>query len=139
MKQLMTSLSVALVFIAISAQAVEKASDDRLDEIAQRGSHVMPFNLEQTTHIFSKTGTGGLQQVIAKDSSNSEQIKLIRQHLSKISKEFKHGDFSNPVKIHGEDMPGLVELKTAKPDQIKIIYRELPNGAEIDYSTDDPN
>jgi len=54
MKQLITFLSVALVFMAIPAQAVEKASDDRLDEIAQRGSHVMPFNLEQTTHIFFK-------------------------------------------------------------------------------------
>ncbi len=137
MKRLIASLSAALL-IAVSAQAVEKAGDARLDEIAQRGSHVMPFNLEQTTHIFSKTEKGGLQQVIAKDSSNVEQIKLIREHLSKISKEFVQGDFSNPAKIHGENMPGLAELKTAKPDQIKVIYKELPNGAEIDYSTDVP-
>ncbi|MGZ8951078.1 MAG: aspartate carbamoyltransferase, partial [Methylobacter sp.] len=81
MKRLIASLSAALL-IAASAQAVEKAGDARLDEIAQRGSHVMPFNLEQTTHIFSKTEKGGLQQVIAKDSSNVEQIKLIREHLS---------------------------------------------------------
>lgn len=138
MKQLFVSLSATLFFIAVSAQAVEKASDERLDEIAQRGSHVMPFNLEQTTHVFSKTEKGGLQQVIVKDSSNVEQIKLIREHLTKISKEFKQGDFSNPAKIHGESMPGLAELKAAKPDQVKIVYKELPNGAEIDYSTDVP-
>ena len=61
--------------------ASEKASDDaRLDEVAQRGSHVMPFALEQTTHVFSKTEKGGVQQVIVKDKANTEQIKLIREH-----------------------------------------------------------
>lgn len=137
MKRLIVCLSAGL-FIAASAQAVERASDERLDEVVQRGSHVMPFDLEQTTHIFSKTGKGGLQQVVVKDSSNAGQIKLIRQHLTKISNEFMQGDFSNPAKIHGEDMPGLAELKAAKPGWIKITYKELPNGAEIDYSTDDP-
>ena len=125
MKRLTASLFAAL-FIAASAQAVEKASDDRLDEVVQRGSTVMPFNLDQTTHIFSKTEQGGLQQVIVKDSSNAEQIKLIRAHLSKISTEFIQGDFSNPIKIHGENMPGLAALRTAKPGQINIVYKELP-------------
>jgi hypothetical protein len=135
-KQVTASLS-AVLFMAVSVQAVEKASEDRLDEVAKRGAHVMPFSLEQTTHIFSKTEKGGLQQVIVKDSSNAEQIKLIREHLSKISQEFIQGDFSDPAKIHGEGMPGLAELRLAKPGQIKIVYKELPNGAEIDYSTDD--
>lgn len=129
-------LSVVL-FIAVSAQAAEKASEERLDEVAKRGAHVMPFSLEQTTHIFSKTEQGGVQQVIVKDSSNVEQIKLIRQHLAKISQEFRQGDFSNPAKIHGEDMPGLAELKMATPGRINIVYKELPNGAEIAYSTHD--
>lgn len=137
MKRLIVCLSMWL-FIAASLQAAERASDERLDEVVRRGSHVMPFDLEQTTHVFSKTGKGGLQQVVVKDSSNADQIKLIRQHLAKISNEFMQGDFSNPAKIHGEDMPGLAELRAAKLGQIKVIYRELPNGAEIDYSTDDP-
>ncbi len=140
MKRLIVYLPAGLfmLFIAVSAQAVEKASDDRLDEVVQRGSHVMPFDLERTTHIFSKNGKGGVQQVIVKDSSNTDQIKLIREHLAKISKEFMQGDFSNPAKIHGENMPGLAELRTAKSGQVKIVYKELPNGAEIDYSTDVP-
>jgi len=136
MKKRLTASLSAVLFMALSVQAVEKASDDRLDEVAKRGTHVMPFSLEQTTHIFSKTEKGGLQQVIVKDSSNAEQIKLICEHLSKISQEFIQGDFSDPAKIHGEDMPGLAELRTATPGQIKIVYKELPNGAEIDYTTD---
>jgi hypothetical protein len=62
---------------------------------------------------------------------------LIREHLSKISQEFIQGDFSSPAKIHGENMPGLDELHKAKPGHIKIDYRELADGAEINYSTDD--
>jgi hypothetical protein len=132
---LIISLSAALLMTA-SAQAAGKPTEDRLDEVAKRGAHVMPFSLERTTHIFSKTPKGGLQQVIAKNRSDAEQIGLIRRHLSKISQEFMRGDFSDPAKIHGENMPGLEELRKASPGQIKIAYKELPNGAEIEYSTD---
>lgn len=137
MKLLTLSLLITLV-IVMPGWAAENATDARLDEVAQRGSHIMPFDLEQTTHIFTKTEQGGLQQVIVKENTNSEQIKLIRQHLSKISAEFLQGNFSNPVKIHGENMPGLAELKAAKPGQIKVAYKELPNGAEINYSSEEP-
>jgi hypothetical protein len=58
--------------------------------------------------------------------------------LTKISHEFQQGDFSNPAKIHGDSMPGLDELRKAKPNQIEIVYKELSNGAEINYSTDSP-
>lgn len=95
----------------------------------------MPFDLEKTTHIFSKTDVGGIQQVIVKDKSDTEQIDLIRAHLSGITEEFKHGNFSNPQKIHGASMPGLAELKTTKAGQIRIEYKELLDGAEITYST----
>ena len=133
-----TSLLIALL-VTTPGYAAEKASEQRLDEIAQRGSHVMPFNLEQTTHIFSKTTNGGVQQVLVNDPANVEQIKLIREHLTKIAHEFQQGDFSNPAKIHGDTMPGLEELRKAKPNQIDIVYKELPNGAEINYSTDIPD
>jgi hypothetical protein len=52
-KRLTTSLS-AMLFMAVSVQAVENASEDRLEEVAKRGAHVMPFNLEQTTMFFLK-------------------------------------------------------------------------------------
>lgn len=138
LKRLTEIFLSAALFMAASAQAAEKATEERLDEVAKRGAHVMPFSLEQTTHVFSKTEKGGLQQVVAKEDSNTAQIKLIREHLSKISREFMQSDFSNPAKIHGEAMPGLAELRAAQPGQIRIEYRELSSGAEINYSADDP-
>ena len=50
--------------VATSVHAVGNADEKRLDEVAQRGAHIMPFDLEKTTHIFSKTAKGGLQQVM---------------------------------------------------------------------------
>jgi len=43
------------------------------------------------------------------------------------------------VQIHGENMPGLAELQSAKANQIKIKYSELPNGAQIIFSSDSPD
>ncbi|MGZ8094940.1 MAG: aspartate carbamoyltransferase [Methylosarcina sp.] len=136
-KRLISSFSVSL-FLVMSVQAEDKPAENRLDEVAKRGAQVMPFGLEKTTHIFTKTATGGVQQVVVKNEDDAPQIKLIREHLSKISGEFSRGDFSGPARIHGEDMPGLAALRAAQPGRIKIEYKDLPNGAEIVYSSDDP-
>jgi hypothetical protein len=98
----------------------------------------MPFSLKRTLHIFTKTNSGGIQQVVAKDQSDTHQIELIREHLSKISKEFDQGNFSAPASIHGNDMPGLAELEKAPAGQLRIDYKELPKGAQIEYSSDNP-
>lgn len=135
------SLMLRIIFILLfmsTCYAVEKASEQRLDEVTRRGMHVMPFDLEQTIHVFSKTAQGGEQAVIAKNSDNDEQIKLIREHLTKIFHEFQQGDFSDPAKIHGDSMPGLDALRKAQPGQLMMLYKDVPNGARITYTTDDP-
>ncbi|MCI0483275.1 MAG: aspartate carbamoyltransferase [candidate division NC10 bacterium] len=134
----MTLSMLAMLLSALSVLAAEKASEEKLDEVARRGAQVMPFSLEQTAHIFTKTEKGGLQQVIVKGISDTEQVTLIQTHLSKISREFAQGDFSDPTRVHGEDMPGLAELRKAKPGEIKVEYKELSNGGQINYATDDP-
>jgi hypothetical protein len=130
--------ALTILFLTGSAQAYEKASTARQEEVAKRGAQVMPFSLERTVHIFTKTKTGGVQQVIAKDPSDTGQITLIREHLNMISKEFAQGNFSAPASIHGNDMPGLAELEKAKPGQLRIEYKELPDGAQITYSSASP-
>jgi hypothetical protein len=127
-----------LCLTLIQPTFAQAASSERLQEVTQKGMHVMPFDLKQTQHIFTETDAGGVQQVIVRDPKNGRQIDLIRQHLTKISQEFSHGDFSNPAKIHGQDMPGLAELRNAQPGQLHVAYKELDNGAEITYSAEDP-
>lgn len=121
------------------ALAIETVTEARLDKVAEKGRMVMPFNLEQTLHIFTKKPLGGVQQIFSKDPKNKEQIRLIREHLVEKSADFKERNFSDPIKIHGEDMPGLSLLKQAKLNAITIKYKELPDGAEITYTSEEPN
>ena len=137
MTRRLTASLTLLIVLALSACVPHHASEQRLDEVTTRGAHVMPFSLEKTTHIFTKTPQGGVQQVVAKAAADVEQIRLIREHLMEISQKFARGDYSDPTRIHGDDMPGLKVLKAAQPGQLDIAYRELPAGAEITYATED--
>jgi hypothetical protein len=135
-----TFLFVALVLgvgLIVLYKTAMLPAQNRQAEVAGRGAKVMPFDLEQTTHVFQLLEDGGLQKVVVKDQSNKKQIALIQAHLKEESERFRKGDFSDPGKIHGEDMPGLAELK-AGAEQIDVRYAPLPDGAEIRYTTKDP-
>src|SRR5262245_65571299 len=106
--------SVVLVALALSgilAGAGIGASQTRQEEVATRGAEVMPFDLEQTMHVFQPLADGGLQTVTAKDPANSAQIALVQAHLQAEAEKFHRGDFSDPANIHGADMPGLAALQ----------------------------
>jgi uncharacterized protein (DUF305 family) len=113
------------------------ASHSRQSEVAERGARVMPFDLEKTTHVFEPTENGAVQQVVVDDPTDQEQLSLIREHLKEEADKFSRGDFSDPAEVHGEDMPGLKELK-GNASSIEARYSELPDGAQIEYTTDDP-
>lgn len=65
-KRLIQLLSAIMLVMTVSVQAVEKITEDSLDEIAKRGAHVMPFSLEKTTHIFQKTRTAVCSRLSSK-------------------------------------------------------------------------
>ena len=128
----------ALVVVgALWATGALAFQETRQEEIAARGAEVMPFDLEETTHIFQKTQTGGVQKVVADDPTDAEQVALIREHLEEEAAAFRRGDLSAPAQIHGEQMPGLKELE-AGAEEIDIHYSDLPDGAKIEYETSNP-
>jgi hypothetical protein len=111
---------------------------DRQALVAERGAQVMPFDLETTTHTFTTTGHGGIQTVVADDSGDDEQVALIRSHLREERDNFSRGDFDDPAAIHGHDMDGVDELAAGYTD-ITVEYRDTADGAELTYTTDDPD
>ena len=130
--------AAALVVVgALWATGALAFQETRQEEIAARGTEVMPFDLEETTHIFQKAQTGGVQKVVADDPTDAEQVALIREHLEEEAAAFRRGDLSDPAQIHGEEMPGLKELE-AGAEKMDIRYSDLPNGAKIEYETSDP-
>jgi len=109
---------------------------DRQSSVHDMGENVMPFDLGETTHVFEMTETGGIQEVIADDPADSAQVALIRQHLQHEALRFSSGDFSDPISLHGSEMPGVSELAQGA-DRMTIEYAELPDGAQITFTTAD--
>ncbi|PZG02473.1 aspartate carbamoyltransferase [Micromonospora deserti] len=119
---------------ANSAPATSEASADRQAQVAERGASVMPFDLDRTTHHFRKTDTGGIQTVVADDPADTTQIGLIRQHVQHEAESFRRGDFTDPSRIHGTEMPGLAALRNSA-GKIAIDYETTADGARITYTT----
>jgi len=135
LKKTLTVLTCAAA--AVLSAPAGAADTQRQAEVAKRGPDVMPFSLKATQHVFTKTPEGGVQKVIARKTTDTEQVKLVRGHLRDIQTQFLKGDFSGPTHIHGTEMPGLADLKAAKPGQIAIDYKEVAGGAELTYRTGD--
>jgi hypothetical protein len=119
------------------ASTATPPSSSRQAEVAERGASVMPFDLDRTTHQFTKTDTGGVQTVVADNPQDTAQITLIRQHLTAEVDRFRKGDFTDPARIHGNQMPGLEALRT-HGGRITIDYENTPEGARVTYTTTDP-
>ncbi|GIE97183.1 hypothetical protein [Paractinoplanes rishiriensis] len=133
-----TRSRAAAVWLAVVAVALGPlaggCTGDRQAEVAERGRSVMPFDLDRTTHRFTKNPGGGEQTVV---SGEPGQIALIRQHLRQEAERFRAGDFADPAAIHGDAMPGLAALR-ASAGRITVTYADTPDGARITYATTDP-
>jgi hypothetical protein len=125
---------VAIVGVALAGCGSDDHTE-RQAEIADRGATVMPFDLDATTHTFTRTDDGGIQTVTADDPSEVAQIELIRGHLRKERDNFARGNFDDPAAIHGHDMEGVAELRAGYTD-ITVTYSDLPDGAQLTYTTD---
>jgi hypothetical protein len=127
------------IFAAGYGLASQRHDRQANDQAAMRGraAQVMPFDLSATTHTFTKTDRGGVQQVLANDPADGRNIGLIRSHLQQEAAAFRTGDYSDPARIHGMDMPGVKELQ-AGASRVEVRYQPLPAGARITYSSSDP-
>jgi hypothetical protein len=139
-KKIVTLTALAVVVAGGATTAIVLNRDnvtERRAEVAAKGRQVMPFDLERTTHRFTKTTTGGVQTVVADDPSDAGQVRLIRSHLEQETTRFSRGDFGDPAAIHGPQMPGLSELSNGYR-RISTDYTDLADGARITYTSDDP-
>ncbi|MGC3000141.1 aspartate carbamoyltransferase [Streptomyces sp. G35A] len=127
----------AALLISSPQQDSDEARTGRQEAVAERGRTVMPFNLEQTTHHFTPTKAGGVQDVVADQPDDATQVSLIRTHLQQEAKAFSQGDFGDPAQIHGDSMPGLAELEDSYK-RIEVHYRKRPDGATLTYETEEP-
>jgi len=134
---LLTAIVVCLNSSSVDASSPVDAGS-RQEHVHHMAHGVMPFDISRTIHIFKMTEFGGIQKVIAKDLADTEQIALIQQHLQHEAHMFQQGNFLDPAKLHGEDMPGLKAL-AAGASRMKISFAALATGAEIRFETTNLN
>ena len=127
-------LAAASALLVGGCRGADGPLGNRQAEIRARGQQVMPFDLNRTTHVFAKTAVGGVESVLIKSDADRSQIPLIRSHLRKEQRRFSRGDFSDPMAIHGMQMPGLDTLRR-RASEITITYHSIPRGAHLRYST----
>jgi hypothetical protein len=96
----------------------------------------MGFGHDKTTHHFELTKTGGIIQVRANDSSDSESRDHIRMHLQHISKSFAAGDFKDPMDVHAEEPPGVPVMQKLK-SKITYRYEAIDRGGRVLIQTKD--
>ena len=111
--------------------------DTQPTAMAERAQRVMPFDLSRTIHTFTKTSDGGIQKVVVKDSGDTRDRDLIRAHLRSEARSFRSGNYSDPAKIHGMDMPGVDVLEEGA-SRVKVVLAEVPGGAQITYTSTEP-
>jgi hypothetical protein len=133
--------AVAVLMIAAAggawyglARKHHQASDSAM---AARAQQVMPFDLNRTTHTFTQTPQGGVEKVVVNEPSDTRDRDLIRAHLQTEAQNFRHGNYSDPAKIHGMDMPGVNELKQGAA-RVTVVSAQTPDGAQITYTSTEP-
>ncbi len=129
-------LAQFLIGIFVLISSANLLAETRQGHVHEMAHSVMPFDISKSVHIFKMTESGGVQKVIAKDPGATDQIALIRHHLQHEAERFQQGDYSDPAKLHGADMPGLKDLQSGA-SRIKVSYSALPSGAEITFETTD--
>ena len=124
-----------LLSLTVLSWATESQTERQM-KIHHMGANVMPFDLSKTLHIFEMTDHGGIQQVIVRNLKDKSQIPMIRKHLQYEAMRFREGNFTDPISLHGKNMPGIKEL-SANVSKVKIDYGDLTNGAQLTFETND--
>lgn len=129
---------LALVVIAVAVGGWYMFGRDHHETadnaMAARAQQVMPFDLNRTMHTFTQSAAGGVEKVVVKEPSDTHNRDLIRTHLQTEAENFRQGNYTDPAKIHGMDMPGVDDLEQGAA-RVEVVFAEIPHGARITYTS----
>lgn len=109
--------------------------DSSFAVLQERGKQAMGVDQYTSTHRFEPLSNGGRIE-LQRDADDSAGVATIRQHLRQIARAFKVGDFSTPMAVHAQVVPGT-EVMRARRDRIRYEFAELPRGGEVRITTTD--
>ena len=132
------TLAIAMLLAASlhgqGAGAAQSSPPPHDHQLTARGDHAMGFDQTKTTHHFVLYDNGGSIEVTAKDAKDKASITAIRAHLPHVMKMFAAGDFSTPMYVHAQDVPGTAGMQRLR-DRIAYQYDDMPAGGRLRITT----
>lgn len=112
-------------------------ADSAFAAVQARGAAVMGVDQGTSTHVFEDRPDGGRIVYTADDSTDSAAVATIRAHLRDLAVAFAAGDFSQPARVHGREVPGTAVL-SARRTAVRYAATDRAAGAELRITTTDP-
>jgi len=116
---------------------MKEASQHQAD-VEKHGDEAMGFPHDKTTHHFRLYSDGGAIEVTVNDTKDSQNMQAIRSHLSHIVTMFSNGEFSIPMFVHDQVLPGVPVMKE-KHAEISYSFEELSAGGRVRIKTPNPD
>ncbi len=139
-------LVVATLLTAASAAAQEPAmppshmhhlgQDSAFTSMQARGKMVMGVDQSASTHHFDSLPDGGRIELQA-NGDDTVALRAIRRHLRGIARAFAAGDFSSPMLVHAEKVPGTGVMAERRAS-LRYTYNDVPRGGAVRIRTRDP-
>jgi hypothetical protein len=105
---------------------------------AQPAQDAGPFDPAAVTQVLTRVSNGTIRRVTANETSDAQQIGLIRANLKKQAEQFSNGTLPTPSHARSP-VAGFSVLQAAAPGQLRGQYFEVRAGGEIHYTADDPS
>ena len=105
------------------------AIDTSYAAMQQRGRKAMGVDQYTSAHRFDDLPDGG-RIVLRRDPGDSAGVRVIREHLSWIVRQFTAGDFDVPGFVHDTVVPGTAVMRERRAD-ISYRFQSLPGGGQV--------
>ncbi len=112
----------------------QEAADEHHKGVDERGDVVMGFSHEKTTHHFLLYADGGAILIEANDAKDTESRDHIRMHMGHFARLFAEGNFTGPMLIHAENVPGTSVMKQLR-EEIRYQAEPTERGARMRITT----
>jgi hypothetical protein len=136
-----TRVSRRIVVVAALAATLAlscKRSGDSPDFSAMqsRGAHVMGVNQYTSAHVFEDLPDGGRVVLERDDPADTAAIAAIRGHMRDIAASFRAGDFTKPLQVHAQTVPGTAMMRDRRAT-ISYVPIDRPRGGEVRITSRD--
>ena len=122
---------------AAIAAARGASNDSAFRDVQTRGAGVMGVDQYTSAHVFESLPDGGRIILERPSGDDTAGIRTIRAHMRDIAGQFRRGDFSAPLLVHAQTVPGTREMARLAA-VIEYASADRPRGAELRLTTRDP-